>query len=149
MAKNSKTPEKAGASTGGRDKQAVKAASKNAKAYRKMQRKERNKRRNSYIAAARYVAAAVPFALIVGNGVIESRESDVTPESYLLPALAAFFLVWFLLGFAERAISAGIQKLALEEREAARTRAAELAQALDAAEAASSSGALTGDDSQA
>jgi hypothetical protein len=122
--------------TGGRDKQSVKAASKNAKTYRKMQRKNRQKRRNSYVAAARYVAAAIPFSVILVNGVVDARRSGAAPDSYLLPALASFFLVWFVLGFAERAISLGIQKLALDEREAQRARDAELRAALNAAEAA-------------
>lgn len=138
MAKSGSAPAKKSAkqAVGGHDKQAVKAAAKNTKSYRKSQRKERQKRRNSYVAAGRYVASAIPFSVILVNGVLDARRTGAAPDSYLLPALASFFLVWFVLGFAERAISSGIQKLALEEREAQRAREAELEAALQAAEAA-------------
>jgi hypothetical protein len=98
------------------DKAAVKAGLKNAKKYSKQKR--RNASRNSHVAAVRFALAASGFAWVLLSGVMDAYENNGDPAVALIPSIAAFLLVWFLLGFAERAISGAIAKNAEETRRA-------------------------------
>jgi hypothetical protein len=122
----------------GPDKAAVKSGMKNAKKHRKNTRKAANARRNGYVAAARFVAAAVPFSYIILDAVLKTSSGYGDAEHALLPAVVSFFLVWVTLGFAERAISSAIAKSAADERLQARRVAAETNAALAAAAFAAS-----------
>lgn len=96
------------------DKAAVKAGIKNAKKYNKQKRRAGN--RNSYVVAVRYALSALGFAWVMLNGILDARANNGDPTVALLPALIAFLFVWFVLGFAERAISSAINKQAEEAR---------------------------------
>jgi hypothetical protein len=98
------------------DKAAVKAGMKNAKKYNKQKR--RHASRNSHVAAARFALAAGGFAWVLLSGVLDAHENHGDPAAALIPAIVAFVLVWFLLGFAERSISAAIAKHTEETRRA-------------------------------
>jgi hypothetical protein len=106
------------------DKDAVKAGLKNTKQVRKQMRK--NAHRNGYVAAARFALSVLAFAWILLSGVLEARDLGTSPEGALLPATIAFFVVWFILGFPERAISKAIAIQILETRRIEREAAAEL-----------------------
>jgi hypothetical protein len=103
------------------DKAAVKAGIKNAKKYNKQKRRASN--RNSYVVAVRYALSALGFAWVMLNGILDARSNNGDPAAALLPALIAFLFVWFVLGFAERAISSAIAKQAEEVRIAAQAAA--------------------------
>lgn len=100
------------------DKAAVKAGIKNAKKYNKLKRRANG--RNSYVVAVRYALAALGFAWVMLNGLLDARANNGDPAAALLPASIAFLFVWFVLGFAERAISAAIKKQAEDARREAR-----------------------------
>lgn len=105
------------------DKDAVKTGLKNTKKVRKQMRK--NAHRNGYVAAARFALSVIAFAWILLSGVLEARALRTSPEGALLPATIAFFVVWFILGFPERAISKAIATQILETRRLEREDAAE------------------------
>jgi hypothetical protein len=131
--------------TTGPDKAAIKAGTKNAKQHRKNTRKAANAKRNGYVAAVRFVAAAAPFSYIILDAVLKARSGHGDPEHALLPAVISFFLVWVVLGFAERAISTAIAKHATDERIQARRIAAETAASLAAAASAAAAAAMADD----
>jgi hypothetical protein len=109
MAKAEKGKDKTKAKGKGSADEPSKRVVSGAKRARKDRKRRRADERNGYAAAARFCVSVAVLCGILLTGVTAGRV-----EERLAPAVVAFFLVWFALGLAERAISASIARVAHE-----------------------------------